>query len=326
MLYENILNTLSERRNSIVSAINKKGGALNTEASLKDCENAILNLSGGSSANIYKCATVSEDKTTWSGYLCTYNEEEKRFYVAETPTENLQCNGPITPVVGYYYDEQCRYQCYTLKQGDGLLAYYPLTADVKDYSGNGYDGTATGPVSYDSNYGLTVNRNDDADVLFYPLDEIDGFNTTCDFAVSFWYRMNSHDQQRILVDEKKLNESEFAIEYWDGAFIIKLWGRDLRFRDWESGWSDWTDDIPINNLILTRLNDTLFIYRNGELASSFNASGEVFDCTLSMGQFTSWGETGAKSYTFLSDMRFYSKGKTAEEALKIYNDGRFNGI
>lgn len=76
MLYENILNTF-------VSAINKKGGVLNTEASLKDCENAILNLSGGSSANIYKCATKWHP-ISWFGYgLCCPFKPGKGILIAE---------------------------------------------------------------------------------------------------------------------------------------------------------------------------------------------------------------------------------------------------
>lgn len=325
MLYENILNTLSERRNSIVSAINKKGGVLNTEASLKDCENAILNLSGGSSANIYKCAAVSEDKTTWSGYLCSYNEEEKRFYVAETLTENLQCSGPITPVVGYYYDEQCRYQCYTLKQGDGLLAYYPLTADAKDYSGNGYDGTAAGSVEFDPNYGATLNGNHDAYILFYPFRDMAGANTLGDFTFSFWYHMLCRDQQRILIDTNKYWE-EFDVQYWDGKFTIRLWQKlKINNTEWESGWTEWQpDQIPINNIIITRLNDTCSVYRNGVFITSINAAGLAFDFDIRMGEFDF--DSGDSFWGNLSDVRFYSKGKTAEEALKIYNDGRFNGI
>ena len=325
MLYENILNTLSERRNSIVSAINKKGGALNTEASLKDCENAILNLSGGSSANIYKCATVSEDKTTWSGYLCTYNEEEKRFYVAETPTENLTCSGPITPVVGYYYDEQCRYQCYTLKQGDGLLAYYPLTADAKDYSGNGYDGTAAGSVEFDPKYGATLNGKHDAYILFYPFRDMAGANTLGDFTFSFWYHMLCRVQQRILVDTNKYWE-EFDVQYWDSKFTIRLWQKlKIDNTEWESGWTEWQpDQIPINNIIITRLNDTCSVYRNGVFVTSINAAGLAFDFDIRMGEFDF--DSGDSFWGNLSDVRFYSKGKTAEEALKIYNDGRFNGI
>lgn len=325
MLYENILNTLSERRNSIVSAINKKGGTLNTEASLKDCENAILNLSGGSSAKIYKCAAVSEDKTTWSGYLCTYNEEEKRFYVAETPTENLQCNGPITPVVGYYYDEQCRYQCYTLKQGDGLLAYYPLTADAKDYSGNGYDGTANGSVVFDPNYGATLNGKHDASILFYPFRDMTGANTLGDFTFSFWYHMLCRVQQRILIDTNKYWE-EFDVQYWDGKFTIRLWQKlEIDNTEWESGWTEWQpDQIPINNIIITRLNDTCSVYRNGVFVTSINAAGLAFDFDIRMGDFDF--DSGNSFWGNLSDVRFYSKGKTAEEALKIYNDGRFNGI
>lgn len=325
MLYENILNTLSERRNSIVSAINKKGGALNTEASLKDCENAILNLSGGSSANIYKCATVSEDKTTWSGYLCTYNEEEKRFYVAETPTENLTCSGPITPVVGYYYDEQCRYQCYTLKQGDGLLAYYPLTADAKDYSGNGYDGTAAGSVEFDPNYGATLNGKHDAYILFYPFRDMAGANTLGDFTFSFWYHMLCRVQQRILVDTNKYWE-EFDVQFWDGKFTIRLWQKlKIDNTEWESGWTEWQpDQIPINNIVITRLNDTCSVYRNGVFVTSINAAGLAFDFDIRMGEFDF--DSGDAFWGNLSDVRFYGKGKTAEEALKIYNDGRFNGI
>lgn len=280
---------------------------------------------GDTTTDIYKCQAVSEDKTTWSGYPCTYHEDEKRYYVSSQVVDGLTCTGPLTPIVGNYYDYRCRYACYVPYQGDGLLACYPLTRDAKDHSGNGYHATAYGSVNFDNNYGATLNGNGASSILFYPFKNMTGANVLGDFTFSFWYHMLCRTQQRILVDKNKYWE-EFAVQYWDGKLSIRLW-QTIKIDNsvWESSWNEWDhEQIPTNNIIITRLNDICSVYRNGELVTATNAAGLSFDFDIRYGQFdfdsnnTFWGN--------LSDVRFYNKGKTTAEALKIYSEGRFNGI
>lgn len=284
--------------------------------------------SSGSTTDIYKCQAVSEDKTTWSGYPCTYHEGEKRYYVSSQVVDNLTCDGPLTPIVGNYYDYRCRFSCYTPFQGNGLLAYFPLTRDVKDHSGNGYHADPTGPLEFHTIYGVSTNRNDDATLTFPALESIKGFNVSDgDFTFSFWYRMRvrSGYQQRIMIDKKSMNESKFMFAMWDGRFRFHVLGScRIDNSTYESGWTEWSDDIPINQIVITRLTDVIYIYRNAECISNFGATGKVFDIIPYLGQYSF--DRGCNSYTYISDMRMYSTGMSAEQVQNMYQVGRFNGI
>ena len=281
----------------------------------------------GTTTDIYKCESVSDDKTTWSGYPCTYHEGEKRYYVSSQVVNGLTCTGPLTPAVGNYYDYRCRYACYVPYQGDGLLAYFPLTRDVKDHSGNGYHAEPTGPLEFHTIYGVSTNRNDDATLTFPALESIKGFNVSDgDFTFSFWYRMRVRgNQQRIMIDKKSMNESKFMFAMWDSRFRFNVLDNcKINNTTYESGWTDWSDDIPINQIVITRLTDVIYIYRNAECISNFGATGKVFDIVPYLGQYSY--DRGCNSYTYISDMRMYSTGMSAEQVQNMYQVGRFNGI
>lgn len=282
---------------------------------------------GDTATDIYKCQAVSEDKTTWSGYPCTYHEGEKRYYVSSQVVDGLTCTGPLTPAVGNYYDYRCRYACYVPYQGDGLLAYFPLTRDVKDHSGNGHHAEPTGPLEFHTIYGVSTNRNDDATLTFPALESIKGFNVSDgDFTFSFWYRMRVRgNQQRIMIDKKSMNESKFMFAMWDSRFRFNVLDScKINNTTYESGWTDWSEDIPINQIVITRLTDVIYIYRNAECISNFGATGKVFDIVPYLGQYSY--DRGCNSYTYISDMRMYSTGMSAEQVQNMYQVGRFNGI
>lgn len=64
MALNDILTSLDSVRDSLVLAINNKGGSLSDSATLYQCVNAVANIQGGgASAEYYKCASVDTGGT-----------------------------------------------------------------------------------------------------------------------------------------------------------------------------------------------------------------------------------------------------------------------
>lgn len=59
MALNDILTSMDGARDALVTAINAKGGSLADNATLYQCADAVGSLSGGTSAEYYKCASVS---------------------------------------------------------------------------------------------------------------------------------------------------------------------------------------------------------------------------------------------------------------------------
>lgn len=60
---DDILLSLDGARDALVTAINNKGGSLSQDSTLYQCADAVGSLSGGTSAEYYKCASVADSGT-----------------------------------------------------------------------------------------------------------------------------------------------------------------------------------------------------------------------------------------------------------------------
>ena len=87
MALNDILTSMDGARDALVTAINAKGGSLADNATLYQCADAVGSLSGGTSAEYYKCASVAEsgtlsvtipNNTELSG-VYTYNSSNGRY-------------------------------------------------------------------------------------------------------------------------------------------------------------------------------------------------------------------------------------------------------
>lgn len=59
MALNDILTSMDGARDALVTAINNKGGSLSDSATLYQCADAVGSLSGGTSAEYYKCTSVN---------------------------------------------------------------------------------------------------------------------------------------------------------------------------------------------------------------------------------------------------------------------------
>ena len=71
MALNDILTSMDGARDALVTAINAKGGSLADNATFYQCADAVGSLSGGTSAEYYKCASVSAEAATPEGATFT---------------------------------------------------------------------------------------------------------------------------------------------------------------------------------------------------------------------------------------------------------------
>ena len=81
---DTVLVALDGARDALVTAINAKGGSLADNATLHQCANAVGSLSGGSSAEYYKCASVSAEAATPEGATFTMQLTLKALSITST--------------------------------------------------------------------------------------------------------------------------------------------------------------------------------------------------------------------------------------------------
>ena len=99
---DTILSALDGARDTLVTAINAKGGSLADNATLYQCADEVGNLSGGGSAEYYKCASVDTSAKTWTGYKAVFDSAAGTWSFESGVTEGLTYTS-VTPVVGVIY-------------------------------------------------------------------------------------------------------------------------------------------------------------------------------------------------------------------------------
>ena len=106
MALNDILTSMDGARDALVTAINAKGGSLADNATLYQCADAVGSLSGGTSAEYYKCASVDVSAKTWSGYKAVFDSGTGTWSFESDVTAGLAYNF-MTPSVGGVYDADC---------------------------------------------------------------------------------------------------------------------------------------------------------------------------------------------------------------------------
>ena len=84
MALNDILTSMDGARDALVAAINAKGGSLADNATLYQCADAVGSLSGGSSAEYYKCASVSSGASQPEGATFTMQLTLKALSITST--------------------------------------------------------------------------------------------------------------------------------------------------------------------------------------------------------------------------------------------------
>lgn len=129
MALNDILTSMDGARDALVTAINAKGGSLADNATLYQCADAVGSLSGGTSAEYYKCASVDTSAKTWSGYKAVFDSTAGTWSFESGVTAGLAYTS-VTPQVGSIYSSDALVKISSMWNGipsENLVFYLPLT-------------------------------------------------------------------------------------------------------------------------------------------------------------------------------------------------------
>jgi hypothetical protein len=192
-----------------------------------------------------------------------------------------------------------------------LLAYYPLDGNVKDSSGNGFDGVPTGVLK------PVANKNGKPySALYFNGSEfnanINNTHFNQDFTISIWVQLEDFTSQYPrLIWGNDCIVLEFARDanprvlnfylYHPSAGVFGNLGGVLNFTNW-------------NHIVITNTNGSSNLYING----TFLNKSATARPTIGTGQtnFLKFGRAAADILNFKGNMdniRFYKRALTAEE-------------
>lgn len=198
---------------------------------------------------------------------------------------------------------------------DGLVAYYPFDGDVKDYSGNGLDGTDNTSAGYVAGrVGSSGKDYDGSDDSVDVGDDASLNFGTGDFTVSAW------------VNPSNLPNNHYVISKYRPGYVLYINGSAFRFRvddgtnatDLSSTTTPSTDTWY--HLFGIRSGGTSYLYvDNVEEAS---ASADI-DVASSNGLTIGAQHDGTNYYDgVIDDPRIYNRGISSTERDQIYQQGR----
>jgi len=218
-----------------------------------------------------------------------------------------------------FYTEQCRHN-----DGVGLAtdltAYYPLDGTAEDVSGNGYDGTVVGDVSYAGGQvgqAGAFDGTDDRITVMYDDNEV--FDAQTDISISAWVYPTANDSGAYngIVGSHQ-NNSPYA-----GWALAENRNGNLGLWSDNSGWSNTTQTLPLNtwtHIVVTRevAETEATVYVNG--AEATTTTWQVpsdNDRPLFIGDRAD-GE-GPPFNGRIDDVRIYSRALSANEVQSLYD-------
>ena len=266
MALNDILTSMDGARDALVTAINAKGGSLADNATLHQCAEAVGSLSGGTSTEYYKCASVDKEAKTWSGYKAV-QQENGGYTFEETVTTGLTYT-TITPVVDSIYSADCMLLIGYMVPADtaeiptaNLFYYLPLKTDiVTDTGAKTY--ADTGTLTFTTEQGIQCALFDGSQFL-RTTNVTDQNNMT----VSFWAKKPIPDYGAIIG-----NSNNFQLKLENDVFTVvvnkeerNITGIDTpvwhHYAVTRSG-NDWTFYVDGVKLAIKTINDRIVVERN----------------------------------------------------------------
>ena len=266
MALNDILTSMDGARDALVTAINAKGGSLADNATLHQCAEAVGNLSGGISAEYYKCASVDTEAKTWSGYKAV-QQENGGYTFEETVTTGLTYT-TITPVVDSIYSADCMILVGYMVPADtaeiptaDLFYYLPLKTDiVTDTGATTY--ADTGTLTFTTEQGIQCALFDGSQFL-----RTTNVTNQNNMTVSFWAKKTISDYGAVIGNgvnfQVYLENNVFAINVnstgnsVDGIDTM-VWHHYAVTR---SG-NDWTFYVDGVKLAIKTINDSINVEGN----------------------------------------------------------------
>ena len=198
MALNDILTSMDGARDALVTAINAKGGSLADNATLYQCADAVGSLSGGTSAEYYKCASVDTEAKTWSGYKAVWGDNG--YTISDDLTEGLVYSG-MTPQVGTIYDSTCSVRVAALYSSLAVepelpVFYAPLMTDTSIEINPSDMATGSGNVSFSTVDGVPTAVLDSGFLLWDKDSTLPNGNH--EISISFGLRLTQTMENKLI--------------------------------------------------------------------------------------------------------------------------------
>jgi predicted ribosomally synthesized peptide with SipW-like signal peptide len=214
-----------------------------------------------------------------------------------------------------FYTEQCRHN-----DGETALdAYYPFEGTANDVSGNDYDGTLNGGVSFTSGQVGQAASFDGEDTRVTVAADNETLDAQTDISVSVWVYPTAHDSSAY----NGIVGSHQNSGPYSGWAIAENRSGNLGLWSDTSGWSNTSQALPLDewtHIVVTRsaTESTATVYVDGTEATT--APWQVptsNDRPLFIGDRAD-GE-GPPFNGLIDDVRIYSRALSASEVQDIYD-------
>lgn len=195
---DTVLSALDGARDALVTAINAKGGSLADNATLYQCADAVGSLSGGTSAEYYKCAGVDTSAKTWSGYKAEWGDNG--YTISDDLTEGLVYSG-MTPQVGTIYNSTCSVRVAALYSNLAVepelpVFYAPLMTDTSIEINPSSMTTGSGNVSFSTVDGVPTAVLDSGFLLWDKDSTLPNGNH--EISISFGLRLTQTMENKLI--------------------------------------------------------------------------------------------------------------------------------
>lgn len=327
MALNDILTSMDGARDALVTAINAKGGSLADNATLYQCADAVGSLSGGTSAEYYKCASVDTSAKTWSGYKAVFDSTAGTWSFESGVTAGLTYTS-VTPVVGVIYTKDALVTVSMLydKLFDGIISYYKLDGNARD-SASIYDGTANNVTYTEGKSGLGVSVSSDSEYIDLPKGV--SLQGLAQASYSVWVFIESTPNQDFYPVVEIANSSGYTrCSVGINTALLPTTGvrtavtSDIGTFQKISG----TSTLQLNTwyficAVFDLLNGAVKLYLNGTLEGSLSITASTFVSSvperIRICEFDNNGSGNVR----VDELGIWSKTLSAAEVLKLYNNG-----
>jgi hypothetical protein len=209
------------------------------------------------------------------------------------------------------------YPVFDITKFNGLVAYYPLSSDAKDYSGNGNDGVVYGNVLFEG--GAAVFDGSNHHITFSHSPALDSQA----FTISSWVNFNNLNQNGFIFEKGSVN-TQYSF-FSEGTNII--------FRTKPSG--DYhSQTVAKSTLGITEVGRWYYLVATYDGVDKKIFVDGVEKSSVYWGQVVStnsWGQRigayggNSPSYYFngsISDVAIFDRVLSEREIKQIYNAGR----
>ena len=205
---------------------------------------------------------------------------------------------------------------------DGLVGWWPLAGDTKDYSGNGNDGVNSGAV-------VSTGWNGNACYEFDGVDDYisagSGLNNLGDFTTTFWVKTNQiasgssryQDPAFIGTRQGSGTTQDFLISNYNG--YLSYFG-ELAGTTTAGATNYFLSDDTWHFVVAYRVNDVLTLKMDKEEGTQFTCGASITNNLGTEIGRSYW--TGIK-YTQgkIQDVRIYNRALSPEEVYQLYIAG-----